>query len=199
MVDYFALLQQPRRPWLDEAALRQQFQSQSSGVHPDRVNSATPAEKIRANQHFAELNSAFSCLKSPHTRVRHLVELERGQRPGGLESVPNELATAFMKIAAASRLTEKLGAEKGRIQSPLLLAEFVERIQPHLELIEELQREVAALYIAALDRLRALDAVWLNSGDRDEMLVKLATLAQELGFLTRWQAQLQEAQLRLMP
>ena len=199
MVDYFALLQQPRRPWLDEASLRQQFQSLSSKVHPDHLNSATQEEKVRANQSFAELNAAFSCLRSPHTRSRHLVELELGGRPGDLENVPNELATAFMKIASVSRQTEKFGAERARIQSPLLLAEFFERIQPHLALIEELQREIAAMYAAALDRLQALDAVWVKSENHDVELPKLGELAQELGFLARWQAQLQEAHIRLMP
>jgi len=36
MTDYFALLDEPRRPWLDVSSLKQKFLARSSEVHPDR-------------------------------------------------------------------------------------------------------------------------------------------------------------------
>jgi hypothetical protein len=40
MQDAFALLNEPRRPWLEAEALKQKFLALSSAVHPDRVSAA---------------------------------------------------------------------------------------------------------------------------------------------------------------
>ena len=197
MTDYFALLQQPRRPWLDEGQLRKQFLLLSADAHPDRVHGATAEAKTVATQHFTTLNTAFNCLKEPRDRVRHLIELELSCKPGDLKNFPDELADMFMKIATVSRTVENLVAEKALIHSPLLLAGFFERIQPHLELIEQLQSELGCLHTVALARLQSLDTAWQNSGDRHAVLLQLEELAQVLGFHARWQTQLQEAHLRL--
>jgi curved DNA-binding protein CbpA len=197
MTDYFALLKQPRRPWLDEAQLKQQFLALSSEAHPDRIHGATSEAKAAATQRFTELNTAFNCLKEPRDRVRHLVELELGRKPGDLKNVPGELADAFMKIATASLTTERLVGERAQIQSPLLQAGFLEKIQPHLVALEQLQREVARMHAVALGRLRSLDEAWQESSDHRTILLQLEELAQMLGFHGRWQAQLQEAHLRL--
>src|SRR5438132_9046006 len=50
MIDYFALLHEPRRPWLDPDLLKQKFISLSAEVHPDRVHLAGEAEKHAAQQ-----------------------------------------------------------------------------------------------------------------------------------------------------
>jgi len=197
MTDYFALLEQPRRPWLDSDQLKQRFLALSADVHPDRVHSASSEARAAATQHFTALNAAYNCLKEPRDRLRHLVELELSRKPGDLKNVPNELADAFMKIAAASRISEKLATEKALLQSPLLLAGFFEKIQPHLDLIEQLQGEIVRLHSVALERLRALDVAWQNSGDHQAALLQLEELAQVLGFHARWLAQLQESHLRL--
>jgi len=197
MTDRFALLGQPRRPWLDEEQLKKQFLALSAEAHPDRRHSATPEEKAAATQCFTGLNAAYNCLKEPRERVRHLVELELGRKPGDLKNVPTELADAFMKIAATSRMTEKLVAEKATIQSPLLLAGFLEKIQPHLDSIEQLQRTVTRLHAAALERLQSLDSAWQDAENRNAVLQQLEELAHILGFHGRWQTQLQEAHLRL--
>ena len=45
MTDYFALLGETRRPWLDTEALKAKFLTLTASVHPDRVHNATPTEK----------------------------------------------------------------------------------------------------------------------------------------------------------
>ena len=40
MTDYFALLNEPRRPWLDADLLKQTFLTLSAGAHPDKIHSA---------------------------------------------------------------------------------------------------------------------------------------------------------------
>ena len=37
MADYFALLDEPRRPWLDPEELKAKFHALTATVHPDRV------------------------------------------------------------------------------------------------------------------------------------------------------------------
>ena len=48
MADYFALLAQPRRPWIDSEELKKRFLGLSADLHPDRVHESSPAEKERA-------------------------------------------------------------------------------------------------------------------------------------------------------
>jgi len=197
MTDYFALLQQPRRPWLDDERVKQQFLSLSADAHPDRVHVAPTEAKAASTKRFTELNAAYNCLKEPRDRLRHLVELELGHKPGDLNKVPNELADAFMKIATACRTTEQLVTEKVRIQSPLLQARFFERVQPHLVNLETLQEKVGELLAQATQQLRTLDAAWNDSVNRAALLPQIEALSQVLGFLVRWRSQLQEGQFRL--
>ena len=197
MTDYFALLQQPRRPWLEDEPLKRQFLALSGNAHPDRVHAATVEEKTVATQRFVELNAAYHCLKEPRDRVRHLVELELGRKPGDLNNVPADLADAFLKIAAASRTTDQLAAEKMKIRSPLLQAEFLGKVQPHLDLLERLQQEVTELYQSALTKLQALDKSWQHAANRAAVLRQLEELVQVIGFHARWRSQLREAHLRL--
>ena len=78
MTDYFALLDEPRRPWLEPEALKTKFLKLAAEIHPDRKHGAGKIEKAAANRSYAELNAAFNCLAEPKLRLLHLLELERG-------------------------------------------------------------------------------------------------------------------------
>ena len=78
MTDNFALLDEPRRPWLDTDLLKSKFLALSATVHPDKIHSASDAEKAAAAQSFARLNTAFTCLAEPKARLLHLRALELG-------------------------------------------------------------------------------------------------------------------------
>src|SRR6185503_437127 len=120
MTDYFALLEEPRRPWLDTESLKKKFLSRSSEVHPDRVHNAAEAEKQMASRHYAELNAAFNCLREPKTRLRHLLELELGTKPEDLQEIPPDLADLFLEVAGLRRQVDGFLAERAKVQSPLL-------------------------------------------------------------------------------
>jgi DnaJ-domain-containing protein 1 len=45
VTDYFALLDEPRQPWLDEEALKAKFFALSTSVHPDRVHALPEIER----------------------------------------------------------------------------------------------------------------------------------------------------------
>ncbi len=81
MTDYFALLDEPRRPWLEPDSLKARFLALSAQVHPDRLHNAPEAQKQAANEQYAELNSAYRCLREPKERLQHLLELELRSKP----------------------------------------------------------------------------------------------------------------------
>ena len=74
MNDCFALLNEPRRPWLDTESLKTKFFSLSAAFHPDRVHGGTQAEKSAAQQRYAELNAAYNRLRDPKERLLHFLE-----------------------------------------------------------------------------------------------------------------------------
>ena len=81
MTDYFELLKEPRRQWLEADTLKQKFLALSASIHPDKIHSSGEAEKSAAAKQFAELNAAYNCLLEPKSRLLHLLELELGAKP----------------------------------------------------------------------------------------------------------------------
>src|SRR5262245_19249321 len=81
VADYFALLSQPRRPWLDPEQLKNRFIELSGQLHPDRVHASSSEEKRLAQQNYTEINAAYQCLLHPRDRLAHLLELEGGKKP----------------------------------------------------------------------------------------------------------------------
>ena len=122
MTDYFALLNFPRRPWLDADALKQRFHELSTEVHPDQAHDATDEAKAELQQRFAEVNTAHQCLREAKTRVRHLLELELGRAPGNVKSIPGEMTDWFMEIGSVCREADAFLARKEAQDSPLLQA-----------------------------------------------------------------------------
>src|SRR5271154_3623600 len=99
MTDNFALLNEPRRPWLDVDLLKQIFIAQSANFHPDKIHSASDADKNAAAKQFADLNAAYNCLAEPKSRLLHLLELELGAKPKDIQQIPTALADLFAEIA----------------------------------------------------------------------------------------------------
>src|SRR2546430_2316719 len=129
MADYFALLKEQRRPWIDVDLLKQKFLALSAEVHPDRVHGAEESEKRVAQEHYAELNAAYNCLREPKEKLTHLLELETGAKPRQVQNVPPDLMNAFMEITNVCRGVDAFLAEKNATTSPLLKLQLFEREQ----------------------------------------------------------------------
>ena len=69
MTEYFALLEEPRRPWIEPDPLKAKFLALSAKTHPDRVHTASEAEKEAASARYAELNAAWQCLGDTRQRL----------------------------------------------------------------------------------------------------------------------------------
>ncbi len=200
MTDYFALLNEPRRPWLDADALRQKFLALSANLHPDRIHSAGESDKTAATKKFTELNAAYNCLAEPKLRLLHLLELELGAKPKDIQSIPAQLADLFAEVAAVCRQADDFLVEKRKVSSPLLQVQWFERAQEWAEKLNALQRRLNDLNAQVMDRLKTLDDQWISADgtSRRAMLPKLEELYRFFGYFNRWNSQIQERVVQLM-
>jgi len=143
MTDYFQLLQEPRRPWLDPEALRKKFLEISSTVHPDRVHSASDTDKQAANDRYTELNAAYQTLREPKERLLHLLTLETGSKPKEVQAILPGAMDLFLEVAGKCREADLFLAERGRVTSPLLKVQLFEKTQGWVEVLQELLKRIA--------------------------------------------------------
>jgi curved DNA-binding protein CbpA len=160
LTDYFALLGEPRRPWLDPERVKARFLELAPGVHPDRVHEAGDSERARQSEEFSRLNSAQQCLRETVSRLRHLIELESGSPPGDVKTVPPSSVGLVMKVAKKCREADGFIDEKRRITSPILKARVFAKSAAWVDeltgLLQEGQRAEAALE----ERIGALNPAW---------------------------------------
>ena len=204
MVDHFARLNLPRRPWMDGEQLRQRFHDLSADAHPDRSHNADAAIKVEKQDDFTEINEAYQCLDDAKCRVRHLIELERGKVPDNVQSIPAEMTDWFMEIGDTCRKVDAFLVKKEKQDSPMMQATLMveglalndEVSALHSRLQKELARVDAEL-LALCPEWEALDG---QGEDRADTLplAKLEALGQRLSFWVKWSAQLGERSSRLM-
>ena len=191
MTDFFALLGQPRQPWLDEDALKASFHDTSSSLHPDRFHNTDDAARAEAGRIYAELNSAYQCLREPKDRLAHLIELESGRKPGGIQSVPAEAMELFAQVGQLCRETDAFLVERAKATSPMLKVrqferglEWTDKIQMLMKSLNEQREELHA-------KLRSMNESWVG-GSMAALLPVLGDVHSRLSYLNRWMAQLQE-------
>ena len=201
MTDYFTLLGQPRRPWVDLEALKEKFFALSTTVHPDRVHGADKTIKAQADESYAALNAAHQCLRETKLRLQHLLLLETGSKPGDLKTIPEDLVQMFSQVALLLRQTDPLLKEKAQAVSPMLKVGVLERAMPHLGNISTLRAAIDRRRSELDGELHALDAGWEaaagNFETREQALAEVRRLYHLFGFLDRWSAQLGERMIQL--
>jgi curved DNA-binding protein CbpA len=199
MTDNFALFNEPRRPWLEADLLKQKFLILSASAHPDRINSASEADKIAAAKKFTELNAAFNCLVEPKLRLLHLIELELGTKPKDIQTIPAALADLFAEVANTCRSADIFLVEKNQATSPLVQVQLFERGQDWVEKLNLLQRKLNELREQLTEELKSLDAQWIatDATSHKEILPKLEELYRLFGYFNRWNNQIQERVVQL--
>jgi len=198
VTDYFVLLNEPRRPWLDADMLKQKFLSFSAAAHPDKIHSANESEKQAASKGFAELNAAYNCLAVPKSRLLHLLELERGAKPGDVQQIPPALADLFAQVAAVCRDADRFLTEKAKSVSPLLQVQLFERGQEWIDKLNAMQKNLGTVHGELLAKLKLLDTQWTTGGpNRAGLLGELENLYRLFSYFTRWSAQIQERVVQL--
>jgi curved DNA-binding protein CbpA len=188
MTDYFALLDQPRGPWLDPVALKEVYHRKTLQTHPD---TAAPDHE----SDFAELNEAYQVLQDPKRRLHHLLSLEDRVPSSANQAVPQELQELFLLIGAstqrANALLEKIRTTSNALSRSLLKPQMVE-MQTE---VSDLREKVRALEDSANVQLRQLNSDWQH--DRDTQLGALSNLYFRFAYLGRWSAQLDELTFQL--
>jgi hypothetical protein len=199
MTDYFALLDEPRRPWLDVETLKQKFLALSANKHPDRVHSSGQTEKAAAAKDFVELNVAYNCLRDPKQRLLHLLQLELGAKPKDVQQIPPALADLFAEIATTCRSADGFLTEKSRATSPLLQVQLFERAQEWIERLKLLQDKLGGLNEKLAGDLASLDAAWMagDASARKSLLAGLEEHYRMSGYLNRWNSQVRERIVQL--
>jgi curved DNA-binding protein CbpA len=184
--DHFATLNQPRRPWLDPEELKQIFHRRTAEQHPDKKGDTTA---------FAEMNSAYSVLKDPVSRLRHLLELEASETLEAGAELPQKLTDAFMRVATLRQAIDAFIKEQSLATTPLAQALLA---SARFTLQRDVKLELATLdeaYAQGLEAIKAADAEWDTR--RDELQALLWELQQELTYVVKWSAQLREALFQL--
>jgi len=218
MTDYFAVLGEARRPWLEEEALKERFLELASRHHPDVAgkpatgSSASPeaSPEGKGEADFAAINLAYQTLRDPRARLRHLLELERAREAGKAESGPKHqpppeaINTLFAGMGTlrmkSDAFLKKRSAASSSIARALLLPE-------QLALQEELEKWLAELETERQNNvvlLHSLDTLWLageSHPQRTEVVAALEQLVQLFGYLDKWIAQIREllVKLQLLP
>jgi curved DNA-binding protein CbpA len=179
MTDYFALLEQPRLPWLDPAAFKEVFHRKTLEQHPDAAQDTGGA--------FAELNEAYQVLQDPKRRLHHLLSLENHE-PSANQPVPPDLQDLFLEIGGlnqrAAQLLTKMRAASNPLSKSLLQADVVAAQKG----VSELRDKVQELSESAEEQLQQTD---LNELDA------LSLLYQRFAYLGRWSEQLDELAFQL--
>lgn len=185
--DAFSLLGLPPRATLDAEALQSAYLAATRSAHPDQPG----GDAARS----AELNAALETLKSPVTRLKHLLE---NHSDTAWRAIPLDagLMGLFEKLGpllqTAAAFLKKKQAAASALAKALLAGEEM-RLREALEdlglRLDEAWRELEAT-------LPALDAR-LQTGDTTAW-ADVQSLQARLAYLAKWRSQIRETLLGLM-
>lgn len=202
--DCFALLQEPRHPSLDTAALKQKFLRLSAEAHPDRVHESGPGAREEAGEHYAALNAAWTCLSDTKERLGHLLELERGQRPGEIHAIAPETAERFLQVAEVCRRVDEYLTRKAATTSPLLQARMIAETVGLADQIRDITDSIRKHEAAIESSLPALNSHWDQAPQLEDParadtlpLHEIETSWRSLSYLKKWNQQLQDRLVQL--
>ena len=187
MMDYFAVLDEPRRAWLDLEALKAKFLSLSASVHPDRVHGQSEAERKAAHDRYTQLNAAYQCLRDTKSRLHHLLELARGGKLQDVQEIPPETMDLFFQVGKLCRETDEFLAEKRRVSSPLLKVQMFETALQYQIKLRSLAKDFQGRIAALEAELRQAEA----------SLARLEAIYRLVSYYGRWSAQVQERAVQL--
>ncbi|TDU72998.1 hypothetical protein EI77_01464 [Prosthecobacter fusiformis] len=185
--DAFALLGLPPRAALDEETLQSAYLTATRSAHPDQAGGDTHLS--------AELNAALETLKSPVTRLKHLIE-KHSDTPWRAVPLDAALMGIFEKLgpllqAGAACIKKKQSASTALARA--LLASEEMRLRESLEelgfRIDELWQQIESKLGIYDTRVTEADStVWAD----------LQGIQARLAYLSKWRAQVREVLLGLM-
>lgn len=204
MTDAFAILSEPRRPWLDADVLKARYLPLATAVHPDRVHGASESEKAAAAERYAALDSAFNILREPRERLLHLLELEAGAKPGDIQRIPPGTMDLFVEVGQTCRDADAFLAKKSTATSPMLKLRLMQEGLDRADTLMALQGRVNLLRDGLAAELQGMGALWdaapaIGVPDRRAALPleRLEQVYRVMSYVARWTEQLQERLVQL--
>ena len=204
MTDHFALLDEPRLPWIAPEPLKARFLQLAAGFHPDRVHTASEADKLVATGRYQDLNAAYHCLREPRDRLLHLLELESGSKPSDIQRIPPGTMDLFVEVGQMCRDVDSFLHEKSKITSPLLKVRLFEQGQEWTDKLNRLQQQINGRRDELSTELQRLNVVWekappIGSADRPAALPleRLEQIYRIYSYIARWTEQIQERVVQL--
>lgn len=187
MQDCFAIFEEPRLPLLDEEALKARFHALTALHHPD-----VASEKSEA---FSNINLAYEVLRNPRARLKHLLELEAPNLLARHLPAPDSIAALFPGMGECKQALDgflrKRAAATSALTRAMLTGEQLTLQESLGDWLGVLEKERTAW----LEKLPMLDAAWRENPA--EAAPGVAEVAQALGYLDKWAAQIREGIVRL--
>ena len=193
--DYFTFFGLPRKLTIAAADLERRFRELSRKFHPDYYYNASPSERLASLERSSYLNDAYRALRTPATRIEHLLALE------GLPSSKSEEAGQAAKVPPALleevfALNEELDEIREQRESGADAGALAARLQAARGPIdakrEEHERQIEALSAqwdsqldtsSAADRRKTLEALRERLLERNYINNLLATIEREMAGL----------------
>jgi len=192
MIDYFALLDQPRAPWLDPDKLKETYHQKTLLAHPDARPAGQPGGTDAA---FTNLNEAYQVLQDPKRRLNHLLSLEGAAPSSADQTVPLRLHDLFPQVGAIAQRARLLLGKIQETSSALSLSLLKPQILEVQNEAGKVREQIQHLSDASLAELRQINTAWTHSPA--EQIEALSNLYFAFAYLTRWSAQLDEMTFRL--
>jgi curved DNA-binding protein CbpA len=188
MIDYFALLDQPRAPWLDLEKLKEVYHRKTLVQHPD--TQTPPQNIVTPAAVFADLNEAYRVLRDPKLRVKHLLNLEGHGVGSRNQIIPQELYDLFPMIGALTQKNRQLLNEIQATSNPLSRALLKSRVLTAQNETDEMRRTIQNLTETATAQLQRINENWTK--DPATQVPALSNLYSVFAYLNRWSTQLDE-------
>ena len=185
MTDLFAVLGQPRRPWLEPDTLKEKYHELSRTAHPDLPNDSPSGR-------FDAVNEAYRVLLDTKLRLQHLLALESGEAVATGRAVPADLQERFLQLGALTQNVRALAQKMVAAQSGLSRSLLRGELKVRQDEIARLQNELDAAWASAQEEIQRVDQIW--DDDRATALEHLPPIYERLSYLTRWREQIREMQ-----
>lgn len=146
--DYFTFFGLPRKLTLGQDDLERRFRELSRKFHPDYFYNASPAERLASLERSSYLNDAYRTLRSPATRIEHLLAIE-GLPPTKTEGDSGAAKVPPALLEEVFELNEELDGIREQRESGAEPAALASRISAAREPIdrkrEEHERQIEGL------------------------------------------------------
>ena len=192
MIDYFALLDQSRQPWLDPDELKECYHHKTLLFHPD---AQTDQGGDKSQISFSNLNEAYQVLRDPKRRLHHLLILEGAVPSSNDETIPEQLLALFPDVGSltkrANLLLEKMEASSNNLSRSLLKQELLDLQREKNKVRENIQ----SLFDSSIAELQQINVNWMKNPT--DQIKNLSRLYAVFAYLSRWAAQLDEITFKL--